>query len=55
MCITVNPMYELGDFGLSYDNTKDEDMSCAQQSSHAKRDDKKKGMDWKHKEINLRE
>lgn len=36
MCITVNPMYELGDFVLSYDNTKDEDMSCAQQSSHAK-------------------
>lgn len=54
ICITVNPTYGLGEFGLSYDSTKDKDMSCAQQPSRAKTHDKNEQMDWKHKEINCR-
>lgn len=50
----VNPTYGLGDFGLSYDSTKDKDMSCARQPNHAKTDDKNEQLDSKQREPNLR-
>lgn len=54
ICIMVNPTYGLGHFGLSYDSTKDKDMSCARQPNHAKTDDKNEQLDWKQREPNLR-
>lgn len=51
ICTAVNATQGLGDLGLS--DSKDKDLSCARQPSHAKRE-KNEWMDWTHKETNLR-